>query len=86
MTIQFHRNFEKQYRKLRSNQQKKVQERLSLFLRNQFDPILNNHPLRGKYQDYRSVNVGGDLRAIYKMVSDTESIFVAVGTHNKLYS
>ena len=86
MTIQFHRNFEKQYRKLRSNQQKKVQERLSLFLRNQFDPILNNHPLRGKYQDYRSVNVGGDLRAIYKMVSDMESIFVAVGTHNKLYS
>ena len=86
MTIQFHRNFEKQYRKLRSSQQKKVQERLSLFLKNQFDTILNNHPLRGKYQDYRSVNVGGDLRAIYKMVSDTESIFVAVGTHNKLYS
>ena len=86
MKISFHKNFVKQYKSLNAKQKKKTQERLELFLNNPFNLVLNNHPLKGKYLDYRSINIGGDLRAIYKFVSDSECIFVEIGTHNKLYS
>ncbi len=86
MKIRFHSNFEKQYKKLSKKEQKKVQERLQLFLENPFEPQLNHHPLKGKYTDYRSINITGDLRAIFKLVSDQECIFVVVGRHSNLYS
>ncbi len=85
MKIRFHRNFEKQYKKLRTNEKEKTKERLDLFIQDEFNPILNNHPLRGKYKGYRSINIAGDLRAIYKYASDTR-IFVAVDTHSNLYN
>jgi len=86
MKIRFHKNFEKQYQKLNSKQRKRVQERLVLFLENPFHSVLGNHPLRGKYTGYRSVNITGDLRAVYKFVNEQEYIFVAVDSHSNLYS
>jgi addiction module RelE/StbE family toxin len=86
MKIRFHKNFDKQYKKLRSAEKKKVQERLQLFLEDPFNPLLNNHPLKGKYVDYRSINITGDLRALYKFLSEDECIFVVVDTHSNLYS
>ena len=85
MKLVFHRNFETQFRKLRRNKQARVKERLALFLEDEFGPVLNNHPLRGKYEGYRSINIMGDLRAIYKFQRPDLCIFVAVGTHHKLY-
>jgi len=86
MTIQLHKNFEKQYKKLKASEKQKVKERLQLFLENPFNPLLHNHPLKGKYTDYRSIDITGDLRAVFKMLSETEYIFVAVDTHSNLYS
>ena len=86
MNIRFHKNFGKQYKKLKRKEQKKVQERLELFSENPFNPWLNNHPLKGKYTDYRSINITGDLRAVYKFISEKECIFVAVDNHSNLYS
>ena len=86
MKIRFHKNFIKKYKLLSEKQKKKTQGRLGLFLSNSFNMVLSNHPLKGKYLDYRSINITGDLRAIYKFVSDGECIFVEIGTHNKLYS
>lgn len=85
MTLRFHRTFEKQYKKLRDNEKKRVKERLALFLTDEFNPLLNNHPLRGKYQGYRSINITGDLRAVYKFQEPDTRIFVAVDTHSNLY-
>ena len=64
MNIRFHKNFEKQYKKLKEREQKKVRQKLELFLKNPFNPLLNNHSLKGRYADYRSINITGDLRAI----------------------
>lgn len=86
MKIRFHRNFEKQYKRLTKREQKKVQERLTLFLKNPFDPILRNHSLKGKFLDYRSINITGDLRAIYKYLGPDECVFVVLGKHSDLYS
>lgn len=85
MKIHFHKSFDKQYQKLTKRQQKKVQEKLKIFLKNSFEPILNNHPLKGKYLDYRSINITGDLRAIYKYIGPSRCIFIVVGKHSKLY-
>ena len=86
MRVRFHRNFEKQYRKLRPEEKQRFRERRDLFIKNVFHPLLKNHALRGAYAGYRSVNVGGDLRAIYKLAADDLALFVTIGTHNDLYS
>ena len=85
MKILFHRNFEKQYKKLRENNKAKFKDRLEIFIKDQFDLLLNNHPLLGKYEGYRSINVGGDLRAIYKEIKKDTFLFVAIDMHSRLY-
>lgn len=84
MRIKLHKNFEKHYKKLRVNEKQKFKERRDLFLQDEFNPILNNHSLKGKYLGHRSINVTGDLRAIYKRDKDL-IIFVSIDTHSNLY-
>ncbi len=84
MIIHSHRNFKKQFNKLTESQKRKFRERRDIFLRDEFNPVLNNHALKGIYQGYRSINVTGDIRAIYKKISSVV-IFVAIGSHSRLY-
>ena len=85
MIIKLHRNFQKIYRKLPISLQKAVDHKMALFYQEPFSPMLNNHQLKGKYQNYRSINITGDYRAVYKTVSDKEVIFTKLGTHSQLY-
>lgn len=85
MRIRFHSNFEKEYKKLRLNEKKKCKERCEIFLDNPFNPLLYNHPLQGKYEGYRSINVSGDIRAIYRLSGKDTAYFVAIGRHRDLY-
>ncbi|MCL4366180.1 type II toxin-antitoxin system mRNA interferase toxin, RelE/StbE family [Patescibacteria group bacterium] len=66
------------------NIQERFKERILLFQKDQFDPVLNNHSLKGQYLGYRSLNISGDLRAIFK-INGSEVIFVAIGSHSNLY-
>lgn len=84
MIVRLHKNFKKRYKKLTEFQKNKFKERRNLFLRDEFDPILNNHALRGKYTGYRSINITGDLRVLYKREGDIV-IFVTIGKHSNLY-
>lgn len=86
MTVLLHEQCKKQYKKLRSAEQQKFKERRNLFLFNPFNVLLNNHPLHGKYKGYRSINITGDLRVIYKHISPEICIFITIDTHNNLYS
>lgn len=85
MRIILHKNFEKRFKKLRNSEKKKFKKRRDLFLQDQYNPILNNHPLKGKYKGLRSINVAGDLRVIYKRESKNTVIFVAIDIHSNLY-
>jgi len=84
MTIFLHKNFKKGYKKLTNSQKKRFKEKRNIFIEDEFNPVLGNHPLRGKYQGYRSVNVTGNLRAVYKREGELV-IFVAIDTHSNLY-
>ncbi len=77
--------FEKKFARLPKVLQILVQARVNRFAVNPFDPLLNNHPLRGKYLGCRSINLTGDLRAIYKPVSENSVYFLTLGTHHELY-
>jgi len=85
MKIIFQKSFEKKYVKLSDKIKSKVKERNVMFAENPFHPLLNNHPLHGKYKGYRSINITGDLRAVYKEVGTETYLFVEFGTHAELY-
>ncbi len=85
MKVLRHQTFKKHYKKLREGEQRRVKERLALFLQNPFDPNLNNHPLKGRYSGCRSINIGGDLRAVYKLLADGMAFFFTINTHSNLY-
>lgn len=84
MKIFLGKGFKKSYRRLREKEKEKFKERLGLFMNNHFDPTLNNHALSGKYNHYRSINITGDLRALYYS-SNSTAVFVVIDTHSNLY-
>lgn len=84
MIIQYHKNFSKKYKKLSAKLQAKTQKQISLFINSPYAPQLRNHPLKGKYKNYRSINITGDWRAIFKE-NNIIIIFVELGTHSELF-
>ncbi len=70
MIVRYAASFKKQYRKLPTKFQQQFDERLELFLVDPTMPHLRVHPLKGKYLGYWSLNVSGDLRALYRKVGD----------------
>ena len=85
MKVSFNKNFEKKYIKLRPAEKECFKERRDLFLSDPFHPILNNHALSGKYTGYRNINVGGDLRIIYKFLDNDSVLFAVIEKHSNLY-
>jgi len=84
IAIVFHRSFEKNYARQSAGTKKAFSERRNLFLIDSAHPLLNNHPLRGKWKGYFSINVSGDFRAVY-FLKNAVAVFVALDTHSKLY-
>jgi addiction module RelE/StbE family toxin len=85
MQIELHRNFLKSYKKLPLKIKEKFKERKNLFWQNQFHPILNNHALKGKYVNCRSIDITGDIRAIFNYRENTTIVFIEIGSHSELY-
>ncbi len=85
MRLIFRKSFEKQYKKLPKKIKMKVKERNTLFEKEPFSPILNNHALHGKkFACMRSVDMTGDYREIF-IADEDNVVFVFVGTHSELY-
>ena len=84
MIVLLHQSFKKAYKKKPMSVRKRFDERLILFIKNPFDQILDNHPLSGEWAGYRSINVTGDYRAVFKQQADA-TIFVDIDTHHNLY-
>jgi len=85
MKIGRHRIFKKQWRKLPVSAQVKFGERLTLLITNEFDQILNNHKLSPPFEGYRSINITGDYRLVYKRINKNTYYLRAIGTHHQLY-
>lgn len=85
MTIQYTPKLKKQYRKLPNKLQHQFDESLKLFIRDPTNPKLRVHPLKGSFSGYWSMNISGDIRAIYLKKGDELVIFALIGTHSQLY-
>ena len=85
MRIVYERPFERQYKKLATSLQDKIWKRFELLTLHPANSLLNNHKLNPPYGGYRSINVTGNVRLIYKK-DDTQTYYLrAVGTHHQLF-
>ncbi len=82
------KRFTKKYNKLSEKVRKVFLEKIEIFKRNQNEIVLNNHALTGEYKGYRSLNIKGDLRVIFRQTENGYIIFVCfydIDNHNNLY-
>lgn len=80
------KNFEKSFRKLNKKAKDRALDKIEIFVDNPFEPSLKNHPLSGKFSNYRSINVTGDIRIIDRPLGKNLVVFEDIGSHSKLYN
>lgn len=85
MVIEYSPKFKKQYKKLPKKMQLQFDERLRLFISDPVHPQLRLHPLKATFAGYWSMDVNGDLRALYRRDGDEIVVFALIGTHSQLY-
>lgn len=87
MKIQFSKQFAKQYSKAPAKIKKVFDNRLKLFIADPFNSLLRNHALSGELHGYRSINITGDWRALYRVTGSSNKVafFDMLGTHSQLY-
>lgn len=87
--IDYSKKFLKQLKKTPLGIKSSFRNRLKLYLKDPFHPLLNNHKLTGKFSGSRSINITGDWRAIFAEYihknGEKVVIFEVLGTHNQLY-
>ena len=82
--IDYSNVFLKQLKKAPLEIKKTFKNRLVLFLKDEFYPILRNHQLTGTLKSYRSINITGDWRALYSEYTHGSKrviVFEMFGTH-----
>ncbi len=85
MRVNFHKHFSKSFSKCSTKVKAQFKKRLKLFLENPYHPLLENHALHGEWQDFRSINVTGNYRALYHHLDDDTVEVFAIDTHSNLY-
>lgn len=85
MVIKYLPQFKKQYKRLPNPIQAQFDERLRLFVVDPTDRRLRIHPLKGSFSGYWSMDINGDIRALYFFKNDEIVIFALIGTHSELY-
>lgn len=89
MEIRYNPKFRKYYKNADVKIRVAFNSRIQLFEVDPYNTLLHNHQLVGKYTGYRSINITGDWRALYKEIrSDDNRVFIEfhlLGTHSQLY-
>ena len=86
MKIIFHKDFVKNYKKLKKSQKENVDKALNLFKENPFNPILKNHGLNGSLKYFRSISAENDLRILFREKDNyILVVIISVGSHNQVY-
>lgn len=85
MLFERHHTFKRQYKKLPYDIRSKVDERLALLDTDARHPLLNDHKLGPPFESYRSINITGDYRLVYKKIGADTYYLRAIGTHHQLY-
>lgn len=84
-TIDTTKNFDKQFAKLSEKLRNQFKQKVELFERDRTTAQLRDHALKGRYLGYRSINITGDIRALYYEQGESIIIFAFIGSHSQLY-
>lgn len=79
------KKFKKSFDSVPPSAKRQFIERRQLFEAEPYHPLLHNHALIGKYTDYRSFNVNGDVRTIFSFINSETVHLIDIGTHSQLY-
>lgn len=87
MKVDFTKNFLRQFKKLSPKDRQRFLERLEWFKIDPYDQRLRLHRLRGSKNNLYSIDVTGDLRALFQFdkKADPQVLFELIGTHSQLY-
>jgi mRNA-degrading endonuclease YafQ of YafQ-DinJ toxin-antitoxin module len=83
--IEYSKKFRKQYSKLTPKIRTQFKIRQRLWLSDPFNTQLHLHMLTGEYAGLYSINITGDIRALYEKIGDYYVVFGFIGTHSQLY-
>ena len=85
MIIRYSKKFKKQYEKLSPKLQQKTKNAIGLWSTNPADESLRLHQLSGKLKRFYSIDITGDVRALYEVIDDEVYLYQMIGTHSQLY-
>ncbi|MFT7557681.1 MAG: addiction module RelE/StbE family toxin [Planctomycetota bacterium] len=87
MDFILHKSFKKALRKQSRKVQLRFFQRIELFENDPFHPTLDNHALSGRWKHHRSIDITGDVRAVYITYIEIKgvAVFIDIGTHSQLY-
>ncbi len=85
MEVIYSKYFLKDFKKLPKEIQDKFEKRLSIFIEDHYNSVLNIHGLRGAFAGKYSFNVTADYRVIFAYESDGVVVFITIDTHSNLY-
>lgn len=88
MKVQYDPAFIKKLKKVNVRIRRAFEKQLAIFLKNPFEPQLNNHELNKPYQGLRSIDITADWRAFYDEIHQDDgeiAYFSTLGTHDELY-
>jgi len=87
LTLKRHKQFKKDLKKVKltDKQFEKFIKYVSLLLEGKaLPPEAKDHPLTGKWSEFREFHLGGDMIVIYKSTEE-DLILIRIGTHNQLF-
>lgn len=84
MDLLFHKSFVRDAQKISEKIQKQAEERINLYIKDKFNPLLHFHALKGSHHGYYSINVNADIRIIFYTEKNTIHL-VRIGSHSHLY-
>ncbi len=86
MRLDYSKKFIKQFKKAPIKIQRQWNNRLAIFIKDKFHPVLDNHSLKGRFIGCNSIDINGDWRAIFTEEDNYSLVkFYAIGTHSQLY-
>lgn len=85
MKILYSKKFIKQLKKQTQKTQELFFAKITIFQDDPNNTMLRNHALQGKLKGYYSINITGDIRALYQVVGDEMYLYEMIGSHSQLY-
>ena len=80
-SIEYNTKYLRSFKKLPIPIQQKTREKEYLFYANPFDPRLETHKLRGKFNGYWAYSVNHKYRVIFRFISNVKVLFFDIGLH-----